>query len=166
MSTENLNPTFAFQANQNAPVYCTKSIAIQANAQLVWQLLAGIDQWSEWHTEITYAKAKGPLSNKTHFSWKTGGAHIQSQMHTFVPTQLFGWSGKAAGMKAIHNWELKTEGKQTIVIVSESMAGLIALLIKKMMNKSLASGMQHWLEALKAEAEKREVAQEDKSKTF
>ena len=140
--------------NNNAPVKCSKQITINATPQKVWGVLTAIDQWSIWQTDITKPMLNGPLRANTTFTWKTGGAKINSTLHTVEPYSHFGWTGKTFGMQAIHNWTITEENGHILVTVNESMQGLPAMLFKKSFNKSLQQGMLRWLELLKKECEK------------
>lgn len=139
--------------NNNAPVKCSKSIVIKASKEKVWEVLADINRWPDWQTDISYAKINTQLAPNATFDWKTGGAKIQSTLHTVEPPYHFGWTGKTVGLLAIHNWTLKVANEQTIVTVDESMEGVLAKIFKKSFNTSLERGMIRWLELLKAECE-------------
>ncbi|WP_375446375.1 SRPBCC family protein [uncultured Fibrella sp.] len=140
--------------NPAAPVACSKQIIINARPDKVWAVLTNINAWADWQTDISKPVLSGPLQPGTTFDWKTGGAGIRSTLHTVAPNHSFGWTGKTFGMYAIHNWTLTEVPGGTQVSVDETMQGLLASLFKKSFNKNLATGMQHWLELLKAEAEK------------
>jgi hypothetical protein len=100
------------------------------------------------------ATFNGPLQPHSTFNWKTGGAKIRSTLHTVDPHQCFGWTGRAFGVFAVHNWTISETGGKTIVTVDESMDGILPLLIKDMFQKNLEKGMQAWLCLLKEECEK------------
>ena len=140
--------------NLNAPVKCSKSITVNASAEKVWNIMTNIDHWASWQKEISNPKLNGTLKSKSSFVWKTGGAKIQSTLHTVEPFKHFGWTGKTFGMFAIHNWTLTEEQGQTKVSVDESMEGLLAKLFKNTFNKNLEKGMQNWLDMLKNECER------------
>lgn len=140
--------------NLKAPVKCSKTIDINASAEKVWAIMTHIDNWATWQTGITHPKLHGALKPETTFDWKTGGANIHSTLHTVEPFRNFGWTGKALGMFAIHNWTLTETNGQTNVSVDESMEGFFARLLKKSFNKNLERGMQTWLNLLKQECEK------------
>jgi len=140
--------------NNNAPVKCSKTITINANSEKVWAIMTNIDKWATWQTEISNPKLKGELIPKSTFVWKTGGAKINSTLHTVEPNKQFGWTGKTFGMFAIHNWTITEINGQTRVSVDESMEGFLAGLLKKSFNKNLEKGMQNWLDLLKQECEK------------
>lgn len=140
--------------NQNAPVISRKSIIINADSKKVWTVLTDIDKWSSWNTDISNSKLNGTLKAETTFDWKTGGAKIHSILHTVKPYEKLGWTGKALGTFAIHNWSLTETDGQTTVYVEESMQGFLVKLFKKTFNKTLKNGMQKWLDLLKQECEK------------
>ena len=153
LSFVSLNINDMKSINDNAPVTCSKNIAIHAERSKVWALLTHIDNWPGWQTEIIKAKLNGELRPDTTFVWKTGGTKILSTLHTVNPEKEFGWTGKTFGMYAIHNWTLTEQNGITTVIVHESMEGFLASLFKKSFNKNLEKGMIFWLERLKKNAE-------------
>ncbi len=140
--------------NTQAPVLCSKEIAINASPERVWAVLTDIDQWPKWQSDIGHSKLNGALAAGSTFVWKTGGVKIVSTLHTVEHGRAFGWTGKTFGLFAIHNWRLEQRANQTVVSVDESMEGLLAILLKKSFNKNLETGMLKWLELLKAVCEK------------
>lgn len=140
--------------NNNAPATSSKTITINADSKKVWAVLTDIDKWASWNTDINNAKLNGQLKPQTTFDWKTGGAKIHSTLHTVESLKNFGWTGKALGTYAIHNWTLTETNGQTKVFVEESMQGVLVGLFKKSFNKNLENQMQKWLELLKKECEK------------
>lgn len=140
--------------NNNAPAKCSKTIAINSDIKKVWHVLTDISNWTAWNTEVSNVKLNGKLQPKTTFDWKTGGTKIHSTLHTVEPFKSFGWTGKAMGTYAIHNWTLTETNGQTTVFVEESMEGFLVKLLKKMFNKNLENGMRKWLNLLKNTCEK------------
>lgn len=139
--------------NENAPAKNTQSIMIQANVSRVWEVLTTMENWPGWNDKIQKIKLNGPVKVGTTFGWKTAGARIHSTLHTVDAYKYLGWTGKAFGAFAIHNWELTEENGQTKVTVAESMEGWLVKLLRKMMNEKLESGNRDWLEKLKAVCE-------------
>jgi uncharacterized protein YndB with AHSA1/START domain len=139
--------------NLNAPVKCSKSISINASCEKVWKILTDINHWANWQTDISNPKINGELKPETTFTWKTGGAKINSTLHTVEPSKKFGWTGKTFGLFAIHNWTLTESNGITIVTVDESMEGFLASILKSSFNKNLEKGMLHWLNLLKQTCE-------------
>ena len=140
--------------NKNAPVKCSKTILINASPEKVWAVLTNINNWPNWNNDISKAQLTGNIQPKSTFKWHSGGANIHSTLHTVDKYRHLGWTGKAMGTFAIHNWTLTEINGQTEVSVDESMEGFLAKLFKKAFNKTMAIGMQKWLEVLKKECEK------------
>jgi uncharacterized protein YndB with AHSA1/START domain len=139
--------------NQEAPVFQSKAITIDAQPEKVWEVLTEIDKWPSWNSKITKSTINDQPSVGVSFTWKTNGSKIKSQIHTFDPEKTMGWKGKAFGVKAVHNWYLKPVNNGTRVMVEESMEGWIIALMKKKMNSILEKDMIYWLEQLKIESE-------------
>lgn len=140
--------------NNHAPATCRKSITIKATKEKVWQVLTDINGWVTWNTAVSKAKCNGELKAQTTFDWKTGGVRIHSTLHIVEPFQNFGWTGKALGAFAIHNWTLQEKNARTEVTVEESMDGFLVKLFKTAFSKNLENGMQNWLALLRQECEK------------
>ena len=140
--------------NENAPVKCSKSIMINADTKKVWSVLTNINDWTTWQKDISQSRLNGELKPETTFDWKTGGAKIHSTLHTVEPFKALGWTGKALGTFAIHNWKMMEENGNTRVVVEESMEGFPARLFKRSFSKNLEQGMHSWLDLLKKECEK------------
>ncbi|MFX7849619.1 hypothetical protein ABTK11_21155, partial [Acinetobacter baumannii] len=75
--------------NYNAPVQCSKSISITSKASTVWNILTAVNEWPQWQTAIQKAKLNGAAAAGNSFTWKTGGANIQSILHTVEPFKFF-----------------------------------------------------------------------------
>lgn len=141
------------EINRNAPAICSRTIAIQAPIEVVWNLITGINDWSQWQTDISRARLQGTLSAGSVFTWTTGGVSITSTIHNVEVYRGFGWTGKTFGAKAIHNWTISNDGSITTVAVEESMEGFLVSLFRKSFNQNLAKGMDKWLTLLKEQAE-------------
>ena len=142
------------EINQKAPVTYHKKIVINANAVDVWKVLTNINKWPEWQTEIKKASINGLPEAEADFIWVFGGLKIRSRIHTVQPYVEFGWTGKGFWIYAIHNWKITELNKQTEVYVEESMEGIPASILKKILNKKLEQSNTKWLELLKKECEK------------
>jgi len=143
--------------NNNAPVKCSKTVIISANSEKVWAVLTDISNWPAWQTDISKSFLHGDLKPGRNFNWTSGGANILSTIHTVEPFSYFGWTGKAVGLFAVHNWILMETSGQTIVTVEESMEGFLAVLLRKSLNRNLEKGMHNWLALLKQACEKKQA---------
>lgn len=142
------------KTNPNAPVRSNQEIQIKAPIKKVWSVMADVNIWDKRQSDISKAKLLSELNIGGKFTWRTGGAGINSTFHTInKPTQL-GWSGKTYGMYAVHNWYFEETDNGTLVSVDENMEGFLASLFKKAFNRNLGRDMGNWLLYLKKEAEK------------
>ncbi len=140
--------------NLKAPVQTTKRITIKAAPEKVWTIMSRIDQWPEWHKDVQSPKMEGPFKSGSSFDWKSGGLNIHSTLHTAIPYSQIGWSGKAFGAFAIHNWTFIQKNGYTEVLVEESMEGWLVKLMLNKFQTGLEQSLDTWLNHLKAEAEK------------
>jgi len=140
--------------NANAPVKTIQQIEINASPEQVWALLSDLKHWENWNKSVSDVKLKGSIQAGTAFSWKSAGMKINSILHTVESPDQFGWTGKAMGTFAIHNWKIQQAGEHTLVIMEESMEGLLVKLLKKSLQKTLDKGAKSWLNDLKTAVEK------------
>lgn len=141
--------------NEKAPVIAEKFVLIDASPEKVWNLIADINKWPEWNPDIKKTEISGDLSPGTVFIWHNGGTKIRSTLHTVQPHETFGWSGKAFGAYAIHNWKVSELNGKTEVWVKESMEGTLMKIFRGFMQNTLENGITNWLLYLKEEAEKK-----------
>ena len=136
-----------------APVSVQLETSIAAPPERVWALLTDAADWPHWHSQISQVEAEGVLTQGAHFTWKSGGTTIHSQVQLFAPARRLAWTGTAYTAKAVHVWELlPTPGGQTVVIERESMDGpLIAHMVSQ---QELMDADTAWLADLKKAAEK------------
>lgn len=139
--------------NHSAPVYHSEEITINAPVEQVWDILTKIDEWPEWQAAVSEARLDGSLREGATFKWKAAGTSLTSQIHTIRQYREFGWTGKAIGTSAVHNWYFADLGGQTKLRVEESLEGFLPKLLKGFFQKTLAKGMRTSLEELKHDAE-------------
>ena len=140
--------------NENAPVKAKESIQIDADPEKVWNILSDFNNWDKWNSDIKYAKLNGELKAGTTFNWNNGGNKIKSTLHTVTPFKEIGWSGKAFGSFAIHNFTLSNVNGKTELLIEESMEGLLMRLFRGFMQNTLEDGINKWLTQIKEVVEK------------
>ena len=116
--------------------------------------MSRIDQWSDWHKDVESPKLTGLFQQGSSFDWKSGGLTIHSTLHTVIPNSKIGWSGKAFGAFAIHNWTFNKKNGYTEVHVEESMEGWLVAMLREKFQSGLEKSLDRWLLNLKREAEK------------
>ncbi|XGW00162.1 MAG: SRPBCC family protein [Leptolyngbya sp. BL-A-14] len=142
------------EINTTAPAIARHEMLIHASSQKVWQLLTDINHWSTWYPTISESKLEGLLQSGSTFRWKSGGTTIQSTLQDVEPHHRLTWTGRALGTRAIHVWILEPQTDGVLVKTEESFDGWLVGLLKGMMQKTLDTSLQAWLERLKQTAEK------------
>jgi hypothetical protein len=71
------------------------------------------------------------------------------------PPRGSGWTGSSLGIRAIDVFRLEARDGGTVVTEEESWGGLLARLFRSRMRRTLQSGIESGIQALKAEAERR-----------
>ena len=107
--------------------------------ETVWDVIADIDGWPQWSTDVKSTKVAGPVAVGSVFRWKSGRVRSRPPM----------------GIKAIHVFRLRSEKGGTLVRSEESWEGFIAGLLKGYSRKAIHRAIQHVLSGLKREAERR-----------
>lgn len=144
--------------DQKAPVFSSAEITIESTIDVVWETLTEITKWASWQSSVTEVNVKDPVDEGTEFTWKADGISFKSRIHTMQPKAKFGWTGRAIGVLAIHNWQFTEKENAIIVYVEESLQGILPTLLRTYFQKNLKKGMLKNLAELKAASElKRKV---------
>lgn len=91
-------------ADRSAPVFASSETVIDAPLSKVWDTLTDIHHWPQWQSSVTQTVLGGPIHEGTAFDWKADGISFRSQIHTMKLNEEFGWTGRAIGASAVHNW--------------------------------------------------------------
>lgn len=137
-----------------APVYARNEILVAADVGAVWDLMASIASWPEWHAGIRVKKCPDPVREGIVFEWAIGGFGVRTRLEEFAPTARLGWSGRAFGATGRHLWTFERRGEGTLVVSEESMAGFMARVSKLLAPSFVSDSNQLWLEKLKERAER------------
>jgi hypothetical protein len=89
------------------------------------------------------------------FAWKAGPGTIKSRLQEVDAPGRIAWTGTTFGIKAIDVFRLEARDDGTLLTEQDSWDGLLARLFRSRMHRTLQSAIDHGLEALKAEAERR-----------
>lgn len=142
--------------NENAPVKSRNQMEINAPIEIVWNTLTDINNWPKWQKSVTEVKLNGRTEAGSSFEWKSDGLSFKSKIHTSKPHTEFGWTGTTIGASAIHNWTfVEKDTNTTIVIIEESLQGVLPKLFSGYFQKKLDSGVLKNLIELKDASEKK-----------
>jgi uncharacterized membrane protein len=149
----------------SAPVVVSTAIDVTAPADVVWDLLADIEQWPAWNRAVRSVSVHGDVAPGTEFEWKAGPGTIRSTLLQVVRPTFIAWSGRTLGLRAIHVFALRTDGEHTTVRTEESYSGPVARLLRGPIRRSLARALADGLVDLEARAERRARCADDTTGT-
>jgi uncharacterized protein YndB with AHSA1/START domain len=138
-----------------APVNSKREIEIAAPPEVVWDVLTGFAEWPQWNPEVKSMSFDGPVGAGSTFRWKAGPGTIVSTLEEVDPPRYVRWRGRTLTIDAIHEWRLESRDGGTHVETEESYSGLLARLMRRLLQKTLDSALEQGLGHLKREAERR-----------
>lgn len=141
--------------NRTAPVTAKTQMQIAADRQTVWDALTDFETWPEWKRDVRSMSLRGPVAPGSTFEWKAGPGTIRSTLEEVDSPGRIAWTGSTFGIKAVDVFRLEARDGGTLVTEEESWDGLLARLFRSRMRRTLQSGIDQGIEALKAEAERR-----------
>jgi hypothetical protein len=144
---------------EKAKWYVYNEIEINAKPEVVWNILIDAKKWHTFYngvespvelidTSATY------LRNGLIFKLHTMGLHLEPIMREFVPNQRMAWEVRRANLTAYHAWVIVPTANGCRLITPESQNGFLTFLQKIFLPNKLLNLHEHWLEVIKANAEK------------
>lgn len=143
--------------NATAPVIARTRVEIKADRETVWRVLTDLERWPDWKSDVASLKMSGPLTPGTSFVWKAGPGTITSRLEQVDEPATIAWTGKTLGIRAVDVFRLEERDGITLVVEEESWQGAPARLFRRRMLRTLQTGIERGLQALKAEAERQAV---------
>jgi hypothetical protein len=143
------------EIDAGAPAVVRRTATIAAPPAVVWETLAGIDEWPSWQHEVSSARLEGPLAPGSGLAWKAGRFGIRSRLEEVEQERTIGWSGGALGVRARHVYRLEPAEAGTTVVSEESWSGPLPRLLPGLARKQLEHGVAGALADLAREAERR-----------
>lgn len=139
--------------NKDAPVLACSEIMIDANPEMVWNVLTDIENWPNWNPDVKNVSLDGKFEVGSKFQWKSGPGTITSTLQVVYKPKLLVWTGKTLGIKAVHVWKLEPNHNKTVISSEESWEGLIVSILKGRMQKILEESTESGLKYLKTGTE-------------
>jgi hypothetical protein len=140
-----------------APVVGTRAVEVAAAREVVWNVVAGIDEWPTWNPDVKSAALDGELAQGSVFRWKAGPGTITSTIERVERPRRIAWTGRTFGIDAIHVYALEPRGGKTFVTTEESYDGFVARRFRRQLQKRLDRALEDGLRHLKSEAERRSL---------
>jgi hypothetical protein len=141
-------------ANTGAPVFSEGAIEIAASPEELWDLMADVERWPVWNSDVEWVRLEGRVDEGSVFRWKGGSTTIVSTLKSVRRPSEIGWTGRTMGIRAIHVWRFESAPTGAIARMEESFEGGITKLMRTTLQRQLDKATQHGLRALKAAAER------------
>lgn len=137
--------------------YIHNKIEINANPEVVWDILINAEAWPTWYKGMENVKILDTNQNRlisdSKLSFKTMGNNFQAQIIEYQPYEKLSWETKNKNLQAVHAWLIIPTEKGCLVVTDESQYGLLAKLQKIFLPKKLKKLHDVWLTELKKKAE-------------
>jgi hypothetical protein len=140
---------------ENAPVRGRGEIEIAAPPEVVWEVLTRFENWPNWNPDVKSMSFAGPLAPGSQFRWKAGPGTILSTLERVEAPHYIAWRGRTLTIDAYHEWWLEPRDGGTHVRTEETFSGLVARLLRGMLQETLDESFEDGLERLKKVAERR-----------
>lgn len=144
---------------EKAKWYVHNEIEINAKPEVVWNILIDAKKWHSFYKGVQSPVAfidttATTLRNGLAFKMHTMGLHLEPVMKEFVPNERMAWEVRRGNLTAYHAWVIVPTANGCRLITSEAQNGFLTFLQKVFQPKKLLNLHEHWLEVIKARAEK------------
>ena len=92
----------AMEINRSAPAIGEGEIQVTAPPETVWDVIADIDGWPRWNTDVKSTEVAGPVAVGSVFRWRSGASSLTSTLGVVDRPNEIAWTGTTMGIKAIH----------------------------------------------------------------
>jgi hypothetical protein len=135
-----------------APARARGRIDIAAAPEDVFDALADVGNWPDFRPDVTDAFSTGAAAPGQAFSWRAGGALVDSRFALVERPTLLTWSNEAPGMTAacVYRFEPLDAGGTRIDCEESMDASGAALHID---DDALAAGIRSWLAGIRRHIE-------------
>jgi len=156
-NSEKINWPNNYKPNK-ASFFVHNEIDIDAEPQVVWNILIKAEDWPNWYEGATDVKIisnnSAQLEDKSIFSWKTMGQSFESTIiKEFKPPYRLSWEATKNNIRGYHAWLIIPTDKGCKVITSEAQHGFLTIMQKVFVPNKLEKLHDIWLKELKNKAE-------------
>ena len=156
--SEKINWPAAYDPEE-AGFFIHNEIDIEADAQIVWDLLIDAESWPDWYKGMMDVSVKtntsGMLDSSAVLSFKTMGQFFETvTIKEFDPPYRLSWEATKKDIQGYHAWLIIPTEAGCKVITSETQHGFKASLQKAFLPNKLRKLHDVWLAELKVKSEK------------
>lgn len=144
---------------EKAKWYVHNELEINAKPEVVWNILIDAKKWHTFYigveSPIEYLDTTATtLQNGLKFKLHTMGLQLEPEIKEFVPNERLAWEVRRKNLTAYHAWVIVPTENGCRLITPESQNGFLTFLQKIFQPHKLLNLHEHWLEVIKARAEK------------
>nr|WP_315170008.1 DinB family protein [uncultured Flavobacterium sp.] len=139
--------------------YVYNQIEINAKPEVVWDILIDAKKWHTFYrgvqSPVEFADTTATtLRSGLTFSLHTMGLHLVPVMKEFVANERMAWVVRRGNLTAYHAWVIVPTANGCKLITPEAQNGFLTFMQKVFQPNKLLDLHEHWLEVIKARAEK------------
>lgn len=143
---------------KDASFFVHNEIDVDAEPQVVWDILMQAEQWPDWYEGASNVKvisnSTGRLDSEAVFSWKTMGQDFNTTtIKEFEPPYRLAWEATKKDIRGYHAWLIIPTDNGCRVVTSETQHGFLTLMQKMFVPNKLRKLHDVWLAELKSLAE-------------
>ena len=156
-NSEKINWPEAYKMEE-AGFFVHNEIDIQAEPEVVWNLLIRAEEWPQWYEGMSNVKVQtatdGVLHDASIVSFKTMGQMFETvHIREFEAPYRLSWEAVRNDIRGYHAWLIVPTEQGCKVITSETQHGFKAFLQKAFLPNKLRKLHDVWLGELKKKAE-------------
>lgn len=136
-----------------APIHVVNRIDTATTPEIVWRRLIHAAGWPAIYANASDVAIEGggaDLFADAHFTWKTFGIALKSEVKEFEPETRIAWLAKGIGITAYHAWLIVPVGTGCTIVTEETQYGLVSRVGRLLFPTRMERWHQKWLEALAA----------------
>jgi len=136
---------------QRAPVHVVNALTLSSSPARVWAKLIGAAGWPQFYANASNVVIEGgarELFAGAHFTWRTFGVNLKTQVIEFQPCERIAWLATSPGVEAYHAWLIRPLPDGCQVITEETQYGLAARAARVLFPHRMEQWHQRWLEGL------------------
>jgi uncharacterized protein YndB with AHSA1/START domain len=141
----------------DADFYIHNKIQINADPEVVWDLLIKAEDWPNWYegmSEVEISKSREIEANSK-LKFSTMGQRFEGSIREFEPFSRLAWETQNKNLGAYHAWLLIPNENGCLLITDEVQKGKLAKLQKLFLPNKLQNLHDTWLGEFKSKSEKK-----------
>ncbi|MDA1257360.1 MAG: SRPBCC family protein [Chloroflexi bacterium] len=142
------------EINRDAPIVLNHEIEIFAPPKRVWERIAQVEYWSEWHPDIgkAYWTDDEPMDRRG-FKFGVKMFRFTGQFRVYEEPHLIGWTARHLFSRHRQMFRLSGDYRRTVLTSEASYEGRVAALMPERLREPLDYFGQTWLAAVKTHIE-------------